>query len=179
MLIGNSYKAFMIFSLLLLTHQAPAALAGVVFEPDIGGTVGKGDVQAVFRWNASATHANIRNVTFSYESIDTYNVVCTWNTANGVKGEKNHNVKVHTTTDVARNLRIEEGADGFQFITGFELGGFNGKAIISGKVPQVGEPCPGSDKQKSAVSRVELVEAVDRLYINHSGKKVQIWTLPK
>ena len=152
--------------------------AAADFEPGVGGFVGKGEVQAALRWGGAATESRLKGVSFSYESTDKYAYVCSWQKAEGMPEEREYSISINASTDVVSVLRTEEREDGHAVVTGFDLMGFQGSGTVSGKVPQVGDLCPGSDDPKSTISKVELVEAQDCLMMKFGSKKVPIWSFP-
>ena len=136
------------------------------------------DVQAAFHWSGPVAQAKIKGVNFSYESTDTYSYVCRAEKAEGIQKEKKYSISINARTDVVSALKIEERENGHLVTAGFDLMGFQGNGTVSGQVPQLGDPCP-ENNGKGTVSKVELVEAQDRLLIKFGDKKVPIWNFPK
>lgn len=80
--------------------------SAVVVRVDNGNvwTVGKGDVQSLFGWNAQTTDANFAGVSFLYEKLTTTDVICDYTVKwtetyeEVIGGEKNFKVVERTRT---------------------------------------------------------------------------------
>ena len=147
------------------------AAAAVTFDPETGkGFVGKGDVQIALGWNNKELQTNAEGVSFSYESLDTYEATCTFTTGEGTRGERIHNVdhKKKTSVDaaVSYDARVKNQ------ITGFILTGW-GITTTSGSVPVEGEACPGNGGHGGVWSDVDLLSSSGgQLFVNHNRSSV-------
>jgi hypothetical protein len=101
-------------------------------------------------------------VTFSYNSTERYSATCVWVTGEGTKGEKTHykdfKKKESIFGAINGDPRQTKGQNQF---TGFILSGWNGEPVIEGgKIPVVGESCPGNGTD-GVWTHVEQVESPD------------------
>jgi hypothetical protein len=159
---------------------ATAAYAAVTFNPATGdGFVGKGDVQFAFGWNNHALQANGEDVTFYYDSVDTYDAVCTFTTAVGTPGEQVHNVNIPRRAGISSD--IEYDARKRNQINGYILRGYNENPQSFGTVPVVGETCVAND---NGIARNGTWSSVTPsgssgggLYVDHTAHDaVLIWS---
>jgi hypothetical protein len=127
-------------------------------DPCNGGFVGKGDVQAVTvcNWNNAELQKNAKNVRFSTETIDEYEAVCEWWTGPEWK-RKSHAIEHKKTTGISSTVAFGTRENPQKQVTGFNLTGCN-DPIITGTVPEVGEPCLGEGTEGKWIS-VELVSS--------------------
>jgi hypothetical protein len=156
-----------------ISTAASLALAAWSIDDDGFGFVGKGDVQTAFNWNNKALQQNASGVTFTYENVTKYLVVCEWSTGPDDKTHHtvSHKKKASIESSVAHLSRTNSnGKDGE--ITGFYLNGFS-NLTEDGDIPEVGDPCPGNEGNGKKVLTVEPVgEATGGLYVNHGTKSV-------
>jgi hypothetical protein len=126
---------------------AGIALASVTFNPTTGvGFVGKGDVQTALGLNNAQMQALITaNLTtsgliaFTYQSVDTYEVINAWATGNpdNPVSLSSHLQTVTTTVSVNSVIAFDpRKVNGQQQYTGFNLTGF-GEENIEGEIPTV------------------------------------------
>jgi hypothetical protein len=132
-----------------LSVATTAAFAAVTFNYQTGeGFVGKGDVQTAFGWKNATIQKYATGVEFEWVTSSNYTAVCTWTTAEGKPGEKEHNVnhkqKIAVKGTVNGDPRQTKGQNQF---TGFILSAWNSEVdlITTGTVPVVGEPCMGNE----------------------------------
>jgi hypothetical protein len=158
-------------ALVALLVAAGAVFAAVTFDPATGtGFSGKGDVQLAFGWNNKQLQSNASGVSFTYNSTDTYEAVCTFITGEGTKGEQTHNVSRTSSTAVNSTIAYDPRVK--NQITGFNLTGL-GETTTSGDVPVVGGSCPGGPDGGTYTS-VTLVSSTGGLFVNYGGTSVQI-----
>lgn len=151
----------------LLTAVGPA-MAAVTFNPTNGtGFVGKGDVQLAFGWNNSQLQANASKISFVSNSRATYAAVCVWTTGEGTRGEQSHTVTV--TREAGMTSAVAYDARQRNQITGFNLLGFTGEVNVVGKVPVVGEVCPGQGTDGAWASVTQTGSTIGELVVKYNG----------
>jgi hypothetical protein len=151
--------------------SAGAVFAAVTFDPGTGkGFVGKGDVQLAFNWNNKQLQTNAKDVTFTYNATENYEVVCTFVTGEGTKGEKTHNVLREKSTIVDSTVAYDPRVK--NQITGFNLTGLG--TTTGDPAPMVGDACSGGSDGGTLTS-VNLVSSSGGLYANYGGTSVLIW----
>lgn len=99
-------SGFAVVAVLGVLGLCASAVSAVVIRVDNGNvwTVGKGDVQSLFGWDAKTTDAQFASVGFTYEKTTTANVLCeyevTWDVSyeETVGGEKNQKVMQRSKT---------------------------------------------------------------------------------
>jgi hypothetical protein len=160
-------------ALVAMLVGAGAVFAAVTFNPANGtGFVGKGDVQLAFNWNNNQLQQNAKDVTFSYNSTDTYDVTEEFDTGNPDKPKSiNHHIitqdkSTTVNSSVTYDPRVRNQ------ITGFNLTG-KGTTTTSGSIPQVGDSCPNGFN--CVVTDVQLVSSSGGLYAKYGGTSVLIW----
>ena len=156
-----------------------ATVHAVEFEPGFGGFASRDEVKNAFGWKNALLQSNVTNISFTYETKDSYKVTCTAKKGDEKIVEKSHIISVDMIADVVSSVAIEIGKDGGRYFTGFELAGFKGSELTFGKVPRRLEPCPTNDNLGGIVTQVELVDTLDRLLVNNGTRKVPIWTMDK
>jgi hypothetical protein len=136
----KTYKALIGAAICLAI--AGIVLASVTFDPATGtGFVGKGDVQTALGLNNAQMQSLIQSggVSFTYQTVDTYEVVNAWATG---EIDKPVSLNYHTatvTTSVNVNATVASEArkvNGQQQYTGFNLIGFGAK-VVDGEIPVV------------------------------------------
>ncbi len=148
-----------------------AKAVSVTFDPATGmGFVGKGDVQLAFGWNDAVLQANAGAVTFTYNSTDTYEAVCTWVTGEGTRGEKTHNVTFNKSTVVTSTIAYGMRTNSQGKVTGFNLNGL-GTVTTDGVVPEVGGACLG-EGANGTYSSVTPTGSTGGLYVNFETSSV-------
>lgn len=127
-----------------------AAWAAVSYDPEVGGFVGKGDVQIAFGWNNAKFQANSPNVSFSYEDATTYEGVCDWLT-----GKKLHTKTVIVTTGI--NATVVKDQRKNSQLLGWDLEPV-GSSITTEDIPEVGGECDaeGSNNKGTYTSVTEI-----------------------
>jgi hypothetical protein len=147
---------------------ATAALATVTFDPNTGiGFVGKGDVQTVWGWNNAVAQAQANNVTFSYNSSDSYDVTIEFTTG-PVHNITDHIVTQHKSTAVSATVSSDPRRTG-QY-TGWYLTGLGSVTTTGDAVPAVGDSCPNGDHDDCHVIAVTVVSSTGSgLYASDSA----------
>lgn len=154
-----------------------AALATVTFDTATGwGFVGKGDVQTLYGWNNQKAQQYSTQVSFSYNTVETYDAECTWETVTGKGKIIYHLVPVTRTNSVNASVASDPRKTG-QW-TGWNLKGWNGTPVITGgSVPQLGDPCPGVGWESSGnetgepgtITLVTQTSSSGGLYVTFGG----------
>ena len=168
---GRAKKLYAAIALALVAVMvaSTAAMAAVTYDPGTGtGFVGKGDVQLAFGWNNKQLQTNASGVTFTYNTIDTYEAVCTWTTGEGTRGEKTHNISHEQSTAVSSAIAYDTRVK--NQITGFNLTGL-GATTSTGEVPVVGGACQGGGLDATWTS-VTQTGSSGGLYANYGGTSV-------
>jgi hypothetical protein len=154
-----------------------ALLATVTFDPNTGtGFVGKGDVQSAFGWNNAQAQLHGTEITFTFNSTDTYSATCEFFT-----GPDQHRVQHDVTIPrhVSVNGTITYDARTHKQIDGYILTGFGEGSTSGGTVPVVGEICvagPGIAQDGTWVEVTLVSSGGDGgLFVNWNGSSVQIW----
>jgi len=151
-----------------------AALATVTFDNTTGtGFVGKGDVQIALGWNNATLQRNANGVTFTYNTTDTYDVTCEWDT--GTRNIVHHVITLpkHTGVNATIGSTGRNTSSGLQGPnTGFILTGF-GQTIVDGTLPEVGGSCLGFGAD-GTITDVELTSSTGGLFTNYGGNSVQL-----
>lgn len=129
------------------------------------GFVGKGEVQTPFGWNNAKLQANASGVTFTYDTTDSYDAVCTFTTGEGTRGERVHNVTHSTSTSVASAVAFDPRVK--TQVTGFTLKGF-GTQVVTGEVPAVDGPCPGNQGTDGVWTSVVKTGSTGGLYAHYA-----------
>ena len=157
------------FALMTMGLLAPSASAAVSFDPSTGtGFVGKGDIQILFGWNNATLQKNASGITFTYETIASYEATCTFTTGEGTRGEKTHNVGHKASTSVYGQVAYD--ARTMKQITGFTLTGLGGTITIGDETaPVVGEPCPGNQGHDGTWTSVTLISESGGLWVHYGG----------
>jgi hypothetical protein len=152
---------------------AVVAYAAVTFDDAGCGFVGKGDVKNAFGWSNAQLDANAASVSFTYESLSSYEAVCAWTTGEGTRGEQTHRITRTVYAGVESALVSAVRKNPQDSVTGFVLCGFVDPQVGGDEVPVVGDPCIGQGTGATYVS-VEPVadELPGGLYIHHNGVKV-------
>jgi len=167
-------------TLLLVAIAATVALSATAafaytLNADGTGFVGKGEVQTAFNWNNKVLQQNASGVSFSYNTTDTYDAVCTWVTGEGTRGERTHNISHTSSTQVSSAVAYD--ARVRNQITGFTLKGF-GATTETGTVPVVGEPCPGNEGTDGTWTSVTKTGSTGGLYATFGGVSVLLTPTP-
>jgi hypothetical protein len=152
---------------------AGTVFAAVNFDSNTGtGFAGKGDVQLAFSWNNSQLQKNAKDVTFSYNSTDTYDVTIEFDTGNpdNPRSINHHTVTQDKSTTVDSSVAYDPRVK--NQITGFNLKGF-GTTTTSGSIPAVGDSC--SNGFNCVVTAVEKVSSSGGLYANYGTSSILIW----
>jgi hypothetical protein len=100
----------------LVVGAAGTASAIVTYDGDAW-TIGKGDVQSAFGWNAKQTDANFSSVTFEYKKVETTIYDC----MNRITGTPTGRVVEGVKTDVSPTVRstlVETRRNGSSVVTG-------------------------------------------------------------
>jgi hypothetical protein len=159
-----------------------AAFASVTFDSTTGtGFVGKGDVQIPFGWNNAQLQRNAAGVTFTYNTTDTYEAVCTFTTGEGTRGERIHNLNHNTSSAVLSSVAFEarKNSNGAQGpITGFFLTGLGAVTSSGDAVPVVGGPCMGNEGHGGLWSSVTATGSSGGLYVNYGGNSILLPPTP-
>lgn len=145
---------------------ASAASAAVIFDSATGtGFVGKGDVQILYGLNNAQFQNNVSGISFGYDTTDTYDVTCEWDT--GTRNVVHHIVSHPTHTSVTSSVAYDpRQVKGQKQITGFNLTGFGG-TISDGTVPTVGGSCVGG--ADGLITAVDLVSSDGGLTVTYGG----------
>jgi hypothetical protein len=155
---------------------ATAAYAAVIFNQETGqGFVGKGDVQIKFGWNNAVAQAQANNVSFSYNSTDTYDVKIEFDTGVGTRGEQHHTVTQGKSTSVSATVASDPRKTG-QY-TGWNLTGLGATTVTGDAIPTVGDSCPNGDLP-CQVTGVALISSTGGLYVSDTATSqgpTQIW----
>jgi len=154
-----------------------AAWAIVTFDPDTGyGFVGKGDVQTPFGWNNAAAQREARNVSFTYQATESYDVTIEFDTGNPAnpRSVNHHVVTQEKTSAVSASIASDPRRTG-QW-TGWNLNGFGTQTVTGEAVPNVGDPCPNGNLGTCTVTAVSLGSSTGGLYANHNGTSHLIYS---
>ncbi|WP_053361177.1 hypothetical protein [Bacillus sp. FJAT-27251] len=146
---------------LALSVFSSSAFAAVTFDSSTGtGFVGKGDVQTALGLNNAQMQAIANDLTFTFETVESYEITVEWTTGEGKKGETTHTVDHTRTSNVAGS--VDYGARKANQVNGFNLNGF--KTVSSeGIIPEVNSQFPGNSGH--VVTKVELVSSTSTLYV--------------
>lgn len=119
---------------------AAVAYASVTFNSATGaGFVGKGDVQLALGLNNAQMQTQAASLTFTYVTVDTYEVVNAWASGNADNpvSLNSHTATVTTTVGVNATVAYDpRQVKGQKQITGFNLTGFGAK-VVDGTIPVV------------------------------------------
>ncbi|TMW70749.1 hypothetical protein [Alteribacter natronophilus] len=141
---------------LAMTIFAGAAGAEVTYDFDKKeGFVPKGDVQSALGLNNKQFQDDAYNFEFMHETVDTYEIIVTWTTGEGTKGEKAHIVEHKRESSVTSEVASEPRKKNQQ-VTGFTLGALE-SSVSDKNIPAVGDYFPGNSGHK--VTSVELVSS--------------------
>lgn len=147
---------------LAISIFSSSAFAAVTIDSEGYGFVGKGDVQSALGYNNKQLQDNAEKLVFTYESIDTYEIIVEWTTGEGNNGEKTHTVEHKRTATVsgavAYNSRTQNQ------VSGFNLDGFSALNVEGVELPGIGDIFPGNSGHK--VKEVNLVSSTSTLYVN-------------
>lgn len=154
-----------------------AAFAAVTFDSATGtGFVGKGDVQIAYGWNNAQLQSNAKDVRFSYESLDRYEVTCEWYTG-PAHNRNQHEVDHKRSTSVQSAVSYEARKNTQGSVNGFILKGFGATTTIGDAPPLVGSTtwCPGAPGNGAVVTDVVSTgTSGGALFANYGGTGVQI-----
>lgn len=171
-MIATTKKLYLAVTLALAAMMlaATVAVAAVTFDPGTGkGFVGKGDLQVPWGWNNSQLQQNASGVSFTYNTVDEYDVTIEFETGNPAQPKS---LKTHTVTQekstavdktVAYDLRVKNQ------ITGFNLNGFGATNVSGDPIPSVGDECPNGNLGCEVIA-VEKTSSSGGLYAHHSSK---------
>ena len=148
---------------------ATAAYAAVTLDEGGYGFVGKGDVQQPFGWNNATAQKEANNVSFKYESTDSYDVTIEFDTGNPDKPKSVHHhiVTQEKSSSVDASVASDPRKTG-QW-TGWNLNGFGNQTVTGEAVPAVGDPCPNGNLGTCEVTAVSLGSSTGGLYAIHNG----------
>jgi len=174
---GKAKKLYAAIALALVAMlvASTAAIAAVQFDPTTGtGFVGKGDVQLAFGWNNKQLQTNAKDVTFSYNATDTYDVTIEFDSGNPDKPKTitHHTVTQDKATNVSSSVAFDPRVK--NQITGFNLTGLGSTTTTGDQIPAVGDSCPNGFN--CVVTDVQLVSSTGALYANYGGTSVLIWS---
>lgn len=153
-----------------------AVYAAVLYSPEQGGWVGKGDVQLAFGWNNRQAQQYANDVTFRYDTRAVYDVTCEWETVTGGPRPQTiyHDVTVHqhfgVNKQVAYDARLKN-----QY-TGYFLSPVTGQ-IGGGTPPQVGDSCPQAH-ETAVVTEVVATDEAEGLTVTFNGVTVPLPNTP-
>ncbi|WP_203337313.1 hypothetical protein [Nocardioides limicola] len=151
----------------LMLSSAGQALAAVTFNADDGtGFVGKGDVQLALGWSNAQLQANAAAVGFSYDSSETYEVTCYWETTTGQGNIIKHTVTNKKSQGVAGSVAGDpRQVKGQKQFTGFNLTGYVGDPVVTGGAIN----CPQGGGSAEMIG-LELLEASGGLFAIFDGQ---------
>lgn len=134
------------------------------------GWVGKGEVQSAYGWNNKAMQDNVGGVTFVYDSVSTYEVVCEFDTPSGnhhtITNTKTTGVLATLGSDARTNSSGKQGPMTGWYLTGFGTGTWSGQAV-----PAVGAGCPGNSGLGAVTSVTQTGAGEGGLYAVWNGQR--------
>jgi hypothetical protein len=142
----------------ILVLAVTAVSAAVTFDLESGtGFVGKGDVQLAFGWNNATLQANAADLSFTYENMGEYTLVCS--RIHDIHGYQEHTFK-NRVIGIEAEVEVEVRANKNEQVTGFLLAGY-------GDVQSSGEGCPsGWPDEVSRTLNEDAGDAVG-LFVHH------------
>jgi hypothetical protein len=163
-----------------LLASSAIAFAAVNFDSSTGtGFVGKGDVQLAFGWNNKQLQDNVNAglVTFKYNSEDSYDITCEWETVTGGRNSQviPHAVDIHKTQTVKAAVALDPRVR--NQITGLNLTGFGDLVTTGPAVPAVGDACPQAHAT-ALVTAVSGPTTTGGLYVSFNGTDVPMPNTP-
>ena len=163
-LLKSSFVAATLFA------AAGMAFAAVVFNPDFDpdtellGYVGKGDIQTLFGWNNKQLQNNAAGITFTYEEVGSYTLVCSrLHPQQGYQEQTFPNKVSGIEADVDYELKK------VQQVSGFLLIEFKGDPIVSG------DGCPAAWPNEVSRTLNEGAGSPAGLYVHHNGISHYLW----
>jgi hypothetical protein len=158
------YASMVALALASVMILSTAALGAVTFDPETGeGFVGKGDVQLAFEWNNKALQDNAADVSFTYEEVGEYTVVCDGhsNPARNPSTFNNRELGLEAEVDYDKRRNRQDQ------ITGFILTGLGDETVS-------GQACPAAwEIEVSRTLNPDAGEIVG-LFAHYGEEKVQL-----
>lgn len=143
------------------------AYASVAYDPEVGGFVGKGDVQIPLGFNNATMQANYTKVSFVYEVSATYEFDCEWFT--GPTHNRTHHQNTQTATIGIPSVAVGKTAKqtASANLTGWFLDPID---LGDVDVEPTDETCGGFGAGKTLVDgSVNLIEATGGLSFVYDG----------
>ncbi len=169
MIVLRSSIVLAVLAALILPAQAQVA-----FEPGVGGSVSAESVQKALGWRDRQLRAMGGEITFSYEMIDRYFITCTTRTSAGEIVESSAALSRAAILNVNSAPKYRQG-DGRPQLSGYDLMGFKQSEGVRESIPLLGERCRGYGGAEGRITRSELEQVRDSLYVHHGDAKALIW----
>jgi hypothetical protein len=161
--------------LLLILVLGMPVHAQIVFEPGVGGSIGKDKVQEAFEWSDRDFRSQAAQVAFTYEATDWYTITCSAADPEERAVESRASIAQLKAFAVESLPRYEAQENSQHQLSGFDLLGFKPGEIAAEKIPVVGSPCTGDNGVVGQVTKVELTRVRGCLFAVAGGMRVGVW----